>query len=377
MTAKYILPLFLLLSSCTGVIQNPFKDKEVKIVEPQVKEIAATTALVKNQKEIDVELKLKNYKLFKKAITKKNPNRTKKMNKFCKKVDKAFFRYGWGKSRCSYFPWSHVRNSVKGDPLMWVTYGNENQHKKKHQDATLIMCGVHGDEITPVKFCYDVLLYLEKVRLGVEPESEWMKDRIIVVAPIVNPDSFFKKRPTRTNARGVDINRNFPTRDWSKDALRMWKHRYGRQKRRYPGKSAMSEPEVLFQVNLIKRYKFDKIVSVHAPLTLIDYDGPTHQHSKGNGESANELLITMSKKASGYKIKNYPFFPGSLGNWAGNERNIPTYTLELPTSDNRNHKKYWKRFRSAIVSAISHDMRDGVNVAVKSYDNPLKGEAVN
>ena len=41
----------------------------------------------------------------------------------------------------------------------------------------------------------------------------------------------------------------------------------------------------------------------------------------------------MSKKASGYKITDYPFFTGSLGNYAGNERQIPTYTLELPNSD--------------------------------------------
>ena len=52
------------------------------------------------------------------------------------------------------------------------------------------------------------------------------------------------------------------------------------------------------------------------------------------------LLVQMSKKADGYKVGNYPFFPGSLGNWGRNERGIPTYTLELPTSDNRLHRKY-------------------------------------
>ena len=280
------------------------------------------------------------------AVKKEKVSNGPKVKRFCKKVSKRFLRYGWGRSRCNSFPWHHVRNSVKGDPLTWVTYGNESEHKKKQKNTTLIMCGVHGDEITPVKFCYDILKYLERNR-------ETFKEKLIVVAPIVNPDSFFRRRPTRTNWRGIDINRNFPTRDWRKSALKMWKKRYRKDKRRYPGRRPLSEPEVIFQVNLIKRYKPNKIISVHAPLTIIDYDGPT---KKGFGK-ASQLLIQMSRKASGYRIKNYPFFPGSLGNWAGNERGIPTYTLELPSSDNRKHKEYWRLFRNAIHTALLQDFR--------------------
>ena len=68
----------------------------------------------------------------------------------------------------------------------------------------------------------------------------------------------------------------------------------------------LQEPEVIFQVNLIKRYKPNKIISVHAPLTIIDYDGPTRKNR--NYKKASQLLIQMSRKASGYRIKNYPFF---------------------------------------------------------------------
>ena len=271
-----------------------------------------------------------------------------KVAKFCKKINKRFLRYGWGNSKCNRYPWNHVRNSVTGDPLIWVTYGNEAMHKKKPKNTTLIFCGVHGDEITPVKFCYDIMKH-------VRSNQQIYKEKLIVIAPIVNPDSFFRRRPTRTNYRGIDINRNFPTRDWRRSALKMWKRRYRKDKRRYPGKRPLSEPEVIFQVNLIKRYKPNKIISVHAPLTIIDYDGPT---SKGkNFKKASQLLVQMSRKASGYRIKNYPFFPGSLGNWAGNERGIPTYTLELPSSDNRKHKEYWRLFKNAIHAALLKDFR--------------------
>lgn len=289
--------------------------------------------------------------------------RQKKIAAFCKKVDKRFNKYAWGKSKCETYPWHFVRTSVKGDPLLWMAFGDQSE---KRRETTLILCGVHGDEITPIKFCFDIMEHIKKIenRKGDSHSVEDLKDRLVLVAPIANPDSFFKKWPSRTNANGVDINRNLPTRDFNTAALKIWRERYKKDKRRYPGEKAMSEPETLFQVNLIERYRPDKIISVHAPLTMLDYDGPADRHSGGKvGSRANQLLIQMSEQAKGYKIKNYPFFPGSLGNYAGNERNIPTYTLELPSSDNRKSKKYWKLFKDSIHSAIMHNMDQEIDVA--------------
>ncbi len=291
------------------------------------------------------------------------------VNNFCDKVEGKFRHWGWGRSRCKNIHWKNVRKSFRGDPIIWTVYGSEELQKSdKPKDMTLILCGVHGDEITPIKFCFDIIHHLEKVTKGHIPGHEDIKDKLVVIAPIVTPDSFFKRRPTRTNARGVDVNRNFPTKDWDKDALRLWESRYKKDKRRYPGPKALSEQETIFQVNLIKRYRPSKIITVHAPLSILDYDGPEFQAHHHDGDhllvpNAQELLVQMSKMANDYKIKNYPFFPGSLGNYAGNERNIPTYTLELPTSDNRKHKKYWATFKDAIHSAILHDMKKEIEVA--------------
>ena len=268
------------------------------------------------------------------------------ITQYCKKIESKFHRYRWGKSQCEDFPWHHVRDSVWGDPLLWMVFGDEETHKKKAKNMTLVLCAVHGDEITPVKFCFDILHYLKE-------NASIYKEVLIAIAPIVNPDSFFRKRPTRVNARGVDINRNFPTRDWKKLAKKIWKSRYKKDKRRNPGNYPLSEPEVLFQINLIRRYKPSRIISVHAPLTLLDYDGPGESGTK---KGKNRLLIQMGRMAKGYRIKNYPFFPGSLGNWAGNERNIPTYTLELPSSDYTKHRKYWNMFKEAMHAAFLHDL---------------------
>lgn len=270
------------------------------------------------------------------------PVLTKDLKKWCDKMDGSFKKYGWGKSRCEEFHWEHVRNSAQGNAITWLMFGEEKNLTPKN--VTVIMCGVHGDEITPIKFCFDVIYDLTDFRWD-------FTNRVVIVAPLVSPDSFFKDKPTRTNGRGVDVNRNFPTKDWNTQALSLWKKKYRRDKRRFPGHKSLSEQETIFQINLIKRYQPSKIISVHSPLGLLDYDGPVPK-KKASPIAAKDLLLTMSEKASGYKVSNYPYFPGSLGNWAGNELGIPTYTLELPTIDSRENDKYWRLFREAIHHAI-------------------------
>ena len=282
---------------------------------------------------------------------------------YCEKLDVSFKKFGWEKSQCADFKWNHYRNSILGDPLMWTVFGDVSDEELpsfKDKDVTIVMCGVHGDEITPIKFCFDLMYYLRAAYADPERAKEF-HNKVVLVSPLVNPDSYFKKRPTRMNARGVDPNRNFPTKDWHTMARQLWLNKFKKDKRRNPGMKPNSEPEVVFQVNLIKRYNPDKIVSVHSPLTLLDYDGPSTTITDGmDGVKAHELLIQMSRDASGYNIKDYPFFPGSLGNWAGQERNIPTYTLELPSSDPRKNGEYWTLFESAMHKVIVHNLRQKV-----------------
>jgi protein MpaA len=298
---------------------------------------------------------------------------TPEIKSYCDKLDKSFKKYGWEKSECVDFKWNHYRNSVLGNPLMWTVFGDvsdENKESFKDKDVTIIMCGVHGDEITPVKFCFDIMYYLRAAYADPEMLKNEYHNKVVLVSPLVNPDSYFKSRPSRMNARGVDPNRNFPTKDWMIEARKMWLTKFKRDKRRNPGERPNSEPEVVYQVNLIKRYNPDKIVSVHSPLTLLDYDGPSHPATNGlDGSKAQDLLIQMSKDADGYNIKDYPFFPGSLGNWAGQERNIPTYTLELPSSDPRKSGEYWKLFKGAMHKLVVHSLRQDIAKAPDTFKN--------
>jgi protein MpaA len=339
---KNLFLLTLLMASLSCSHEKPVPPTSSEVTKVPVSDQSSTAT-----SDTDIQKQAPTVKPVKKAQIKKVIKNTKAVSKYCKKIDKYFRKYKWGKSQCEKHQWNHVRSSHWGTPIVWKVFGNEEEIQLSKKNVTLILCGVHGDEITPVKFCFDILDDLHK-------NPKLVGDNLVVIAPVVSPDSFFKKYPTRTNGRGIDVNRNFPTRDWKKNAVKLWKSRYNKDKRRYPGKKALSEQETIFQVNLIKRYKPTKILSVHAPLTLIDYDGPELKDSHSQG--AAQLLIQMSDKAGKYRINNYPFFTGSLGNWAGNERNIPTYTLELPNSDWNKTKRYYKTFRDAIHHAIDHDL---------------------
>jgi murein peptide amidase A len=271
------------------------------------------------------------------------------VTKFCKSLDGKFSEYKWGEAHCQYFQWNNVRKSSAGTPLIWTVFGEENSPAAAN--TTLIMCGVHGDEITPVKFCWDLMRELKS--------NNAFSDKVVVVAPLVAPDSFLKAKPTRTNAAGVDVNRNFPTADWKAEAHKRWKVVHKKDKRKFPGPNAASEQETIFQMNLIKRYKPNKIISVHAPLTLLDYDGPSLKAEEG--KFAKTLLEQMSQKSMGYKISNYPIFPGSLGNWAGKENKIPTYTLELPNTNYLETDRFFNLFKDAVLYAIEHKMKPPVD----------------
>ena len=276
---------------------------------------------------------------------------TEPIKKYCDRLGEKFTEYKWGEVPCEYYKWNHVRNSNLGTPIIWTVFGDENSEIAS-KNTTVVMCGVHGDEITPVKFCFDLL---NELRTG----NHNFDDKVIVVAPLVSPDSFFKNKPTRTNGRGVDVNRNFPTADWKSEAIKRWKKNLRSDKRKFPGKWAASEQETIFQMNIILRYKPNKVISVHSPLTLLDYDGPSLVAK--DSKSAKVLLKQMSSKASGYKVSNYPIFPGSLGNWAGKEKHIPTYTLELPNSNPQETTKFWNLFKDAVIFAIGHTMQPTVD----------------
>jgi protein MpaA len=259
----------------------------------------------------------------------------------CTSLDKAFHKRNWGRNPCGKINWVVDSTSVQGRPLIYADFGPATA-----TNTTLIFSMVHGDEITPLYMGFELAKWAE-ANMKNYPNTR------LVLAPLLNPDGFFGYPKTRTNAHGVDCNRNFDTKDWKREALKSWKTKYRSDKRRFPGYKPDSEPETLFQKKLIDQVKPAKIISIHSPLNVMDYDGPDHlKLSRFPAEyikKCEELRTKVRAKSTG-------FYPGSLGNYSGIELGIPTITLELPTANYVFARKYWEAFQKGLETVIKHEI---------------------
>jgi protein MpaA len=271
------------------------------------------------------------------AVIEKNPG------ELCTALDQAFKKRKWGNESCTLAGnpdvWQVGGTSVKGRPLMYAVFGNPEA-----TNTTLILSMVHSDEITPLYLGFQIAAWAKENMVNL-PNAK------LIIAPLVNPDGFMDVPKTRTNARGVDCNRNFATKDWHRDALKAWKSKFHSNKRRFPGHKPNSEPETLFQKMLIEKFNPSKIISIHSPLNVIDYDGPDslklNVFSKEYVQKCEELRKKVKANSSG-------FFPGSLGNYTGRDLGIPTITLELPTARADKAIEYWNQLKKGIFTVVAH-----------------------
>ena len=195
--------------------------------------------------------------------------------------------------------------SVKGLPIMARELAARGVAGSAGAARVLVIGGIHGDELTSSSV---VFRWLEWIDQAEAKPYRWQ------IVPVLNPDGLLAKPATRVNANGVDLNRNFPTPNWAKEAPKYWAAKTSSDPRRFPGKAAISEPESRWLHNEIKRFQPDVIISIHAPFGVLDFDGPLDPpHKLG-------ALILMP----------VGIYPGSLGNYGGVHKGVPVVTIELP-----------------------------------------------
>lgn len=287
------------------------------------------------------------------------------IDQLCGDIAVYFRQYGWEEEPCGDVDWQVEMKSKSGHPLIYASFGDG-------EEATLVLGGVHPDELTPVPIAFRFARHLQK-----HPSLYEKQGIRVVVAPLVNPDGFLRNKASRTNANGVDLNRNFFTMDWYEKAKDVWIKRRDRTLRHFPGYFPNSEIETMFQIGLVDRYTPDKILSIHAPLGFLDYDGPGDRQPRSlspTEDRAKRLVQAISEKSRNYRVVDYSFYPGSLGNYAGNERRIPTVTLELETTDPKLVDQYWEQFLPGMLQSIHYpfqkDTRDHGNATEFSDQYP-------
>lgn len=165
--------------------------------------------------------------------------------------------------------------------------------------SVLILGGVHGDE-------YEGVVAAEGVLAALREGPAYRLNLTIV--PRFNPDGVLFR--TRGNGKGVDLNRNLPTKDWSPEA---------KTPRYFPGPAAGSEPENQALMRYLDEKKPKLVISLHSWNPILNVNGDCRPEAE-----------TIAK-LTGYNIDDdigYPT-PGCLGTYAGLERQSPTLTYEI------------------------------------------------
>ncbi|MGM0440699.1 MAG: M14 family zinc carboxypeptidase [Chlamydiota bacterium] len=185
----------------------------------------------------------------------------------------------------------------------------------------LIIGGVHGDEHESIvaSRALQEHYYQYPPKMGA-----------VTIVPEYNPDGVAENR--RSNSRGIDLNRNLPTKDWKAEVA---------HPRYHPGPYPGSEPESEALVQYLKNYDTSWIISLHSWNPVLNV----------NGECSLEARLLQ--QYVGYKIVDdigYPT-PGCLGTYAGLERAIPTLTYEIERG--LDGDKILNVHLPAIISAIN------------------------
>lgn len=196
--------------------------------------------------------------------------------------------------------------SVRGTPL----YRADVPADTKPRLRVLVTGAIHGDELSSASVALHWLQLARSERFAMAQPVHWR------FVPMLNPDGLLARPPRRTNARGVDLNRNFPTPNWERDAADYWEKRTRKDPRRWPGPQPLSEPESRFLHEQMHGFKPHLIVAIHAPYGVLDFDGPSVPPSKLGRLYLDQVGI----------------FPGSLGNYGGVHKGIPVVTVELPNA---------------------------------------------
>lgn len=187
-----------------------------------------------------------------------------------------------------------------GLPLEYFT-GSAQENRK---GGLLLIAGIHGEEADGVFVLSRALRACAALRN-------------CTVVLCANPEGLL--RGTRANGRGVDLNRNFPSRNWRSQPVMVRSFVDGpRDLALSPGDSPSSEPEIHHLLAMLRELKPDNIISIHSPLGCVD------------APKENRVADFLAEQTGLQRVYEIGYeTPGSFGSWA-DENGHRLVTFELP-----------------------------------------------
>ena len=214
-----------------------------------------------------------------------------------------------------------IGKSVQGRNIYDVAIGNPDADQ-----SLLVVSTLHAREyICSAVMMKEIEYYLENYNgtIGNMTPANTLKNMQIHYIVMANPDgvtiSQTKHATWKSNSRGVDLNRNFPTKKFVVGG------KPGAQS--YSGKKALSEPETYAVTKrtkeLMRKQNLTGVVNYHAMGRIIFGDC-----SRKSIQKDTKTMYDIAKKETGYQ-KAYS--SGGGRSWGGQYREYVMYMLNVPS----------------------------------------------
>jgi predicted deacylase len=221
-----------------------------------------------------------------------------------------------------------IGTSVEGRPIEVLRFGNGPR-------ARLIIAGIHGgSEANTTTLAWELATYLAEQPQAV-PDG-----KTLFILPLLNPDGAARATGPqgRTNAHGVDLNRNWPAwwqPAWSRDGC--WNLGPSTA-----GTGPASEPETMGLIQFVSAARIEALISYHSAALGI-FPG---------GQPPEERSLDLAGALAA--VSDYPYppvdtgcaFTGQLIDWAANN-GIAAVDIEL-----HNHRDSDREINLAILSTF-------------------------
>lgn len=191
--------------------------------------------------------------------------------------------------------WVEIGRSVAGRPLRGAEFGSGTKR-------IYLIAGIHGDERAGGENVDRLYAYLS--------DEADLKGVCVRLLRDANPDGTEDR--SRRNARGVDLNRNWPSRSFRPGSGR--------------GPAPLSEPEAAAVYADMLAFDPHLVVVLHAARSgpFVNYDGPAEREARHFARGAASIDPKWHVRAD----MGYPT-PGSLGSLIGIDMGVPILTIEF------------------------------------------------
>lgn len=211
---------------------------------------------------------------------------------------------------------------------------------------TLVLASLHGDEPLAVRL-------IERLVEEARGNSPAWNARAVLVVRSPNPDGL--AAGTRQNSRGVDLNRNFPTRTFRPDP------------RQRTGAVAGSELETRFVLRLLYAFRPQRVVHVKS---TTDAAGWVLHNRQLAG------LGAQLRQAETFQVQELPpdAIPGSLESYVTDVLGFEQITISLPAQHDA--ETAWRRYRGALLAAVGIESarREGPSFGERRGAPPARNE---